>query len=40
MPSNEGYMYAAYVVTAVIFVLYGLSITVRRRALRNRKDEP
>ena len=34
MPSNEAYYYAAYGITALIYVLYGLSLHLRRRALR------
>ena len=36
MPSNEGYYYAAYIITAAIFSAYGLSLYWRRRALRER----
>ncbi len=36
MPSNEPYYYAAYIVTAVIYVAYALSLRVRRRGLRER----
>lgn len=36
IPDNGGYATAAYVATAVIFVLYGLSVRARARALRAR----
>lgn len=36
MPSNAGYYHAAYVVAAVVYVLYAYSIRVRMRALRAR----
>jgi len=31
MPDNAGYYYAAYVVAAVVYVMYAVSIWVRRR---------
>ena len=31
MPDNAGYYHAAYVVAAVLYVLYAVSIWVRRR---------
>ena len=36
MPSNEPYYYAAYVVTALIYAGYAVSLHLRRRALRER----
>jgi hypothetical protein len=36
MPSNEGFYYAAYLITAAIYSGYGLSLYWRRRALRGR----
>ena len=36
MPHNESYYYAAYVVTALIYTGYALSLRMRRRALRER----
>ena len=36
IPDNGGYATAAYVATAVIFVLYGLSVRARTRSLRAR----
>ena len=38
-PANEGYMIAAYVVTAVILLLYALSLWSRARALLSEKGE-
>ena len=35
-PSNEPYFYAAYIITAVIYAGYAMSLYVRRRALRER----
>ena len=35
-PSNSGYYVAAYIVASVVYSLYGLSIVVRTRALRER----
>ena len=35
-PDNAGYYVAAYVATAVVLLLYGVSIAVRTRALRAR----
>jgi hypothetical protein len=40
MPSNEGYYYAAYVVTAVIYLAYAVSLRVRRRRLHDRTSGP
>ena len=42
MPANAGYFVAAYVAAAVVYLLYGLSIVVRMRALRDRaaRDVP
>ncbi|HUG28137.1 MAG TPA: hypothetical protein VMK53_07545 [Gemmatimonadales bacterium] len=37
-PANEGYMVAAYVVTAVIVLAYALSLWLRARALLGRED--
>ena len=39
-PDNAGYYYAAYVASAVIYVLYALSIVVRRRSLRRGHRSP
>jgi hypothetical protein len=36
-PDNAGYYYAAYVATAVIYVLYAVSIVVRLRKARGRQ---
>lgn len=36
MPSNAGYFIAAYVATALVYSLYGLSIATRARRLRER----
>jgi hypothetical protein len=36
MPSNAGYLVAAYIATAVVYSLYGFSIVVRTRRLRAR----
>ncbi len=36
-PENAGYYYAAYVATAVIYVVYALSIAVRLRKVRSRR---
>jgi hypothetical protein len=36
MPSNAGYYHAAYIVAAVVYVLYAYSIRSRTRALRDR----
>jgi hypothetical protein len=35
-PDNAGYYYAAYAATAVILVLYALSLVVRLRKVRSR----
>ena len=35
-PDNAGYYYAAYVATAVILVLYAVSIVARLRKARTR----
>jgi hypothetical protein len=35
-PDNAGYYYAAYIATAVIFVLYAVSIAMRLRRVRDR----
>jgi hypothetical protein len=35
-PDNAGYYYAAYIATAVIYVLYAMSIAVRSRNVRHR----
>jgi hypothetical protein len=35
-PSNEPYFYAAYIITALIYVAYAVSLYVRRRALGER----
>jgi hypothetical protein len=37
MPDNAGYLQAAYIAGAVIFLAYALSIPWRRRALRARR---
>ena len=39
MPANSGYFVAAYAVTAVVYLLYGLSIIVRVRALEHLAKE-
>jgi hypothetical protein len=39
-PDNAAYYYAAYVATAVIFVLYTVSIAVRLRRARDRYRSP
>lgn len=36
MPSNEGYYYAAYAVAMAVYVVYALSLHLRRRAIRDR----
>jgi len=36
IPDNGGYATAAYMATAVIFVLYAISVRARTRALRAR----
>lgn len=36
-PDNAGYYYAAYVATAIIYVLYAVSIAVRLRKVRHRQ---
>jgi hypothetical protein len=38
MPSNEAYYYAAYAVTATVYLAYALSLHLRRRALRDRAE--
>ena len=39
MPENTSYMIAAYVVTAVIYVVYAGNLVVRaRRALQGRRE--
>lgn len=38
MPSNAGYYVAAYAAAAVVYLLYGLSIVLRVRALRDRSS--
>lgn len=38
-PANEGYMVAAYVVTAVILLVYALSLWMRARVLLREKRE-
>ena len=38
MPSNAGYYVAAYVATAVVLLLYAVSIAVRTRRVRARLD--
>jgi hypothetical protein len=37
MPDNEGFLYAAYVAAAIIYVGYAVSLVVRRRSLRDRR---
>jgi hypothetical protein len=39
VPSNAGYYMAAYAAAAVVYLLYGLSIVLRTRALRARLAE-
>jgi hypothetical protein len=36
MPSNEPYYYAAYAISAIVYVVYGVSLHLRRRAVRRR----
>ena len=36
MPSNAGYFVAAYIAAATVYVVYGLSVVLRTRALRAR----
>ena len=36
MPPNEAYYYAAYAAAAAVYLLYGISLSVRRRGLRAR----
>jgi hypothetical protein len=36
MPSNAGYYHAAYIVAAVVYIVYAWSIIARTRALRVR----
>ncbi len=38
-PDNSGYMYAAYVVAALIYGLYALSLWHRRRRLQARERQ-
>ena len=38
MPSNAGYYVAAYVAAAVVYLVYGLSIVLRMRSLRERSS--
>jgi hypothetical protein len=38
-PLNEPYFYAAYIITAAIYVGYAMSLFVRRRALRERASD-
>ncbi len=39
MPQNEGYMIAAYVVAAVVYLVYGGSLVTRGlRAIRQHRD--
>ena len=40
MPSNEGYYYAAYIITAALLAGYSLSLNWRRRKLRERGSAP
>jgi hypothetical protein len=35
MPDNAGYYHVAYVVTAVIYTLYAVSLYLRRKRIRN-----
>jgi hypothetical protein len=39
-PDNAGYYYAAYVATAVILVLYAVSVVMRLRGVRSRRHLP
>lgn len=39
-PDNAGYYHAAYIATAVILVLYAVSLAVRMRRLRARRRSP
>jgi hypothetical protein len=36
MPSNEPYYYAAYAISAIVYLVYGVSLHLRRHALRRR----
>jgi hypothetical protein len=36
MPSNAGYYVASYVAAAVVYLVYGLTLVARRRALQRR----
>jgi len=39
MPDNSGYMIAAYIVAAVVYLSYATSLMIRaRRALRERDE--
>ena len=38
MISTESYYYAGYTVAIAVYVLYALSIHLRRRAIRDRTD--
>ena len=38
MISTESYYYAGYIVGLAVYVLYALSIHLRRRAIRDRND--
>ncbi len=38
MPDNAGYMYAAYIASAVVFGGYVVSLIVRARAMARRGD--
>jgi hypothetical protein len=38
MPSNEAYYYAAYGIATAMYLLYALSLHLRRRALRDRAE--
>jgi hypothetical protein len=37
MPDNAAYFHAAYAVTVVFYAAYGLTLWLRRRALRRRR---
>ena len=38
MPENAGYMFAAYLVAAAVFVGYALSLVLRAREMTRRGD--
>lgn len=38
MPENAAYFHAAYVIAAVVYASYGVSLVWRRRAAERRRD--